>query len=42
MRATLSAAKRAIPHLIVHKVASTIADAAKRRKRVDINVTHSQ
>ena len=42
MRGTLHAAKRAAPHLIAHKVASTIADAAKKRKRVDINVKHSQ
>ena len=28
--------------MIVHKVVSTIADAAKKRKRVDINVKHSQ
>ena len=27
---------------IAHKVASTIADAAKKRKRVDINVKSSQ
>ena len=32
MRGTLDAAKRAVPHLIEHKVASTIADAAKKRK----------
>ena len=38
----MKAAKRAVPHLIAHKVASTIADAAKERKRVDINVKHSQ
>ena len=42
MRGTLDAAKRAVPHLIAHKVASTIADADKKRKRVDINVTRSQ
>ena len=42
MRGTLDAAKRAVPHLIAHKVASTIADAANKRKRVDINVKHSQ
>ena len=41
MRGTLDAAKRAVPHLIAHKVASTIADAAKKRKRVDINVVNS-
>ena len=29
MRGTLDAAKRAVPHLIAHKVASTIADVAK-------------
>ena len=42
MRATLDAAKRVFPHLIVHKVASTIDDAAKKRKRVDIDVKQSQ
>ena len=41
-RGTLDAAKRAVPHLIAHKVASTIADATKKRERVDINVTRSQ
>ena len=34
--------KRAVPHLIALKVVSTIADAAKKRKKVDINVKHSQ
>ena len=28
MRGTLNAAKRAVPHFIAHKVASTIANAA--------------
>ena len=42
MRGTLDAPKRAIPHLIAHKVASTIADVAKKRKRVDIDVKHRQ
>ena len=42
MRGTLDAARRAVPHLIAHKVASTIADATKKRKRVDIDVKHSQ
>ena len=42
MRGTLNAAKKAVPHLIAHTVASTIADAAKKRKRVDIDVIHSQ
>ena len=32
MRDTLDAAKKAVPHLIAHKVASTIAAAAKKRK----------
>ena len=32
----------AVPHLSAHKVASTIADAAKKLKRVDINMTCSQ
>ena len=43
MRGTLDAAKRVVPYLIAHKVASTItAAAAKKRKRVDIDVKHSQ
>ena len=42
MRGTLDAAKRGVPHLIAHKVASTIADAAKKRKSVDIDAKHSQ
>ena len=42
MRGTVDAAKRADPHLIGHKVASTIADVTKKRKRVDIDVKHSQ
>ena len=46
MRGTLDAAKRAVPHLIAHKVASTIAAAAaaaaKKRNRVDIDAKHSQ
>ena len=42
LRGSLGAAKRAVPHLIAHKVVSTIADAGKKRKRVDINVKHSQ
>ena len=42
MRGTLGAAKRAVLHLIAHKVASTIAAAAKKRKRVDIDVTRNQ
>ena len=42
MRGTLDAAKRAVPHLIAHKVASTIGDAAKKRKGVDIDAKHSQ
>ena len=39
MRGTLDAA---VPHLIAHKVASTIVAAAKKRKRVDIVAKHSQ
>ena len=35
LRGSLNAAKRAVPHLIAHKVASTIADATRKRKRVD-------
>ena len=45
IQGALDAAKKAIPHLIVHKVASTIAAAAaaaKKLKRVDIYVKHSQ
>ena len=42
LRGSLNAAKRAVPHLFAHKVVSNIADAAKKRKRVDINVKHSQ
>ena len=42
LRGSLDAVKRAIPHLIAHKVVSTMADAAKKRKRVDINVKRSQ
>ena len=42
LKGSLKAAKRAVPHLIVHKEVSTIADAAKKRKRVDINVKSSQ
>ena len=42
MRGTLDAAKGAVPHLIAHKIASNIADVAKKRKRVDIDVKRSQ
>ena len=42
MRGTLNAAKRTVPHMIAHKIASTNADAAKKRKRVDIGVIRSQ
>ena len=31
-KGSLKSAKRAVPHLIAHKVVSTIADAAKKRK----------
>ena len=41
-KGSLKAAKRAVPHLIAHKIVSTIADAAKKLKRVDINVKQSQ
>ena len=41
LRGSLNAAKRAVPHLIAHNVVSTIANAAKKLKRVDINVNHS-
>ena len=42
LRGSLNATKRAVPHLIARKVVSTIADAAKKWKRVDINVKHSK
>ena len=42
MRGTLDAAKRAVPHLIAHKLASIIAAAAKKRKRIDIDAKYSQ
>ena len=42
LKGSLKAAKRAVPYLIAHKVVNTIADAAKKRKRVDINAKHSQ
>ena len=42
LKGSLKAAKRAVPHLSAHKIVSTIADAAKKRKRVDINVKSSQ
>ena len=42
MRGTLDAAKRAVPHLIAYKVTSTIANATKKRKRVDIDGKRSQ
>ena len=42
LRGSLNAAKRAVPRLIAHKVASTIADVVKKRKRVDINVKQRQ
>ena len=42
LKGSLEAAKRAVPHLIAHKVVSTIADAAKKRKLVDIYVKSSR
>ena len=42
MQGILDTAKRAVPHLIAHKVASTIADVANKRKRVGIEAKHSQ
>ena len=42
LRGSLDATKRAVPHLIAHKLVSTIANAAKKRNRLDINVKHSQ
>ena len=38
-RGTLDAAKKAIPHVITHKLTTTIA---KKRKRVDKGVTGSE
>ena len=39
----MNAAKKAVPHLIAHKVDSTIvAAAAKNRTRVDIDAKYSQ
>ena len=34
MRGTLDAAKRAVPHLIAHKVVSTIADLSEDRSSI--------
>ena len=42
LRGSLDVAQGAVSHLIAHKVVSTIAGATKKRKRVDINVKHSQ
>ena len=42
LKGSLKPAKRAAPHLIAHKVVSTVADAAKKQKSVDINVKSSQ
>ena len=42
LKGSLKAAKKAVPHLIANKVVSTTADAAKKRKRVDMNVKSSQ
>ena len=43
MRSTIDAAKiAAVPHLIAHKVASTIDVDVKKRKRVDIDAKHNQ
>ena len=42
MRGTLNVAKKSVPHLIAHKVASTIVTAAIKRKKVDIDAKHSQ
>ena len=39
LRGTLNATKKAIPHVISHKLTTTIA---KKRKRVDKGVTGSQ
>ena len=42
MRGTLNAAKKAVQHLIAHKVASTMVDAGKKRKRLDIDAKHTE
>ena len=42
LRGSLDAGNRSVPHLIAHKVVSTIANATMKWKRVDINVKHSQ
>ena len=43
MRCTLNAVKKAVPHLIAHKLASTIVTAAaKKQKRVDVGTKQSQ
>ena len=42
LKGSLKAAKRAVRHLIARRVVSTIADAAKKRKGVDINLKSSQ
>ena len=42
LKGSLKAAKRAVPHLIAHQVVSTIANAAKKRNRVDIKMKSSQ
>ena len=41
MRGTLNAAKKAVQHLIAHKLASTIVAAAKKRKNFDIGAKHT-
>ena len=42
LKGSPKAVNRAVPHLIARKVVSTIANAAKKGKRVNINVKHSQ
>ena len=42
LKDSLKAAKRAVPHVTAHSEVSTIADAAEKRKRVNINVKSSQ
>ena len=42
MRGTFDAAKKAIPHLMVHEVATTIQNASKKQKKVEIVMKHSQ
>ena len=42
MRGTLNATEKAVPHLVAHTVASDIAVACMKLKRVDIDAKHSE